>query len=169
MAVIGWQSLFAPVAFSHYAHGWPQRAHKPTQMMKGFMRIICVILCLIISTSVPAYAGSILWAAKHSSTNLIKDEEWLADALLTEEQDADPPAEDAEASSLETIDNPELGEEAEGMELQDIPKTGEDTLAEPLMEDIVDYISATPGEPETAMDDPVPDDVIDKTGENQSS
>ena len=53
-----------------------------------------------------------LWATKHSSTNLAKDEEWLA--LLAEEQDANPPAENAEVSSLETIDNPEPGEEAGG-------------------------------------------------------
>lgn len=127
------------------------------------MRIICVILCLIISTSVPAYAGSILWATKHSSTSLEKDQEWLA--LLAEELDANPPIEDLEASPLEiTMDDPEINpqEEAEGMEPQDIPKTGEDTSAEQPMEDIVDYISATPGEL-------VPDDVIDKTGENQSS
>ncbi len=133
------------------------------------MRIICVILCLIISTTVytgsistTAYAESILWSTKHSSTNLIKDEEWLAAALLTEEPDANPPAEDVEVSSLETIDNPEPGEEAEGMEPQDIPEAVEDTSAELPMEDIVDYISANPGEL-------APDDVIDKTGENQSS
>ena len=53
------------------------------------------------------------------------------------------------------------------MESQDIPESVEDTLAEPLMEDIVDYISATPGE--LAPDDLAPDDLIDKTGENQSS
>ena len=129
--------------------------------MKRFMRIICVILCLIISTT--AYAGSILWAAKHLSTNLIKDEEWLADALLTEEQDADPPAEDAEALPLEiTMDDPELNpqEEAEGMEPQDIPEAVEDTIAEPPMEDIVDYISATPGEL-------APDDLIEEGDTNQ--
>jgi len=129
------------------------------------MRVICVILCLIISRSVPAYAESILWAAKHSSTNLIKDEEWLAATLLTEEQDADPPAEDAEAAPLEiTMDDPEMNpqEEAEGTEPQDIPEAVEDTSEELPMEDIVDYISATPGEL-------APDDVIDKTGENQSS
>ena len=149
--------------------------------MKEFMRVISVILCLIISASVPAhagsistsaYAGSILWATKHSSTNLIKDEEWLAVVLLTEEQDADTPAEDAEVSSLEiTMDDLEMNpqEEAEGMEPQDIPEAVEDTLAEPPMEDIMDYISATPGEPEPAMDNPVLYDLIDKTGENQSS
>ena len=83
--------------------------------MKEFMRIICVILCLIISTTVyagsittTAYAESILWATKQSSTNLIKDEEWLADALLAEEPDANHPAEDAEAAPLEiTMDVPE--------------------------------------------------------------
>ena len=128
--------------------------------MKEFMRIISVILCLIVSTSVPAYAGSILWATKHSSTNLIKDEEWLADALLAEEPDANPPAEDAEASPLETIDNPGPGEEAEGMEPQDIPEAVEDTSAELPMEDIVDYISATPGEL-------APDDLIEEEDTNQ--
>lgn len=61
---------------------------------------------------------------------------------------------------METIDNPEPGEEAEEMESQDIPEAVEDTLAEPPMEDIVDYISATPGEL-------APNDLIDKTGENQ--
>lgn len=89
----------------------------------------------------------------------------MAATLLTEEQDADPPAEDAEVSPLEiTMDDLEMNpqEEAEGMEPQDIPEAVEDTLAEPPMEDIVDYISATPGE--LALDD-----VIDKTGENQNS
>ena len=132
------------------------------------MRVISVILCLIISTTVytgsistTAYAGSILWATKHSSTILIKDEEWLA--LLAEEQDANPPAEDAEASPLEiTMDDLEMNpqEEAEGMEPQDIPKTGEDTSAELPMEDIVDYISATPGEL-------APDDLIEEGDTNQ--
>ena len=133
------------------------------------MKVISVILCLIISTTVytgsistTAYAGSILWSSKHVITNLAKDEGWLADALLAEEPDANPLAEDVEASPLETIDNPEPGEEAEGMESQDIPEAVEDTLAEPPMEDTMDYISATP-------DDLAPDDLIDKTGENQSS
>ena len=131
--------------------------------MKEFMRVICVILCLIISTSVPAYAESILWSTKHSSTNLAEDEESLADALLTEEPDANPPAEDVEASPLEiTMDVPEKnpGEEAEGMESQDIPESVEDTLAEPPMEDIVYYISATPGEL-------APDDLIEEGDTNQ--
>ena len=134
------------------------------------MRIICVILCLIISTSVPAYAGSILWETKHSSTSLEKDQEWLAATLLTEEQDADPPAEDAEAAPLEiTMDDPEMNpqEEAEGMEPQDIPEAVEDTLAELPMEDILDCISATPGEPEPTMDDPVLDDLIEEGDTNQ--
>lgn len=133
--------------------------------MKEFMRVISVILCLLISTSVPAYAESILWSSKHVITNLAKDEEWLAAALLAEEPDANPPVEDLEASPLEiAMDDPEMNpqEEAEGMEPQDIAEAVEDTLAKPLMEDIVDYISATPGE--LALDD-----VIDKTGENQSS
>lgn len=106
-----------------------------------------------------------LWATKHSSTNLIKDEEWLAAALLAEEPDANPPVEDLEASPLEiAMDDPEMNpqEEAEGMEPQDIAEAVEDTSAELPMEDIVDYISATPGEL-------APDDAIDKTGENQSS
>ena len=103
-----------------------------TKVMKGFMRVISVILCLIISTTVytgsistTAYAGSILWSTKHSSTNLIKDEEWLADALLAEEPDANPPAEDVEASPLEiTMDDPEMNpqEEAEEMEPQTFRK-----------------------------------------------
>ena len=147
-----------------------RRLRMTTKVMKGFMKVISVILCLIISTTVytgsistTAYAESILWSTKHSSTNLIKDEEWLA--LLAEEPDANPPAEDVEASSLEiTMDDLKMypQEETVGMEPQDIPKAVEDTLAEPPMEDIVDYISATPGEL-------APDDVIDKTGENQSS
>lgn len=125
------------------------------------MRVISVIFCLIISTT--AYAESILWETKHSSTNLIKDEDWLAAALLAEEQGADPPAEDAEATPLEiTMDDPEINlrEEAEGMEPQDIPEAVEDTLAELPMEDIVDYISATPGEL-------APDDLIEEGDTNQ--
>lgn len=127
------------------------------------MRVICVILCLIISTSVPAYAGSILWSSKHMITNLAKDEEWLADALLAEEPDANHPAEDAEASPLEiTMDDLEMNpqEESEEMEPQDIPEAVEDTSAELPMEDIVDYISATPGEL-------APDDLIEEGDTNQ--
>ena len=142
-----------------------------TKVTKGFMKVICVILCLIISSTAytgsiltTAYAESILWSSKHVITNLAKDEEWLADALLAEEPDVNPPAEDVEASLLEiTMDDLEMNpqEEAEGMEPQDIPESVEDTLAEPPMEDIVYYISATPGEL-------APDDLIDKTGDNQN-
>ena len=143
--------------------GTVRRSWMTTKVMIGFMRIICVILCLIISASIPAYAGFILWAAKHLSTNLIKDEERLADALLAEEPDANPPAEDVEAAPLEiTMDDPEMNsqEEAEEMEPQDIPESVEDTLAGPPMEDIVDYISATPGEL-------APDDLIEEGDTNQ--
>ena len=121
--------------------GTVRRSRMTTKVMIGFMRVICVILCLIISTT--AYAESILWETKHSSTSLDKDQEWLADALLAEELDANPPAEDEEAAPLEiTMDDPEINpqEEAEGMEPQDIPKAGEDTLAEPLKEDIHAYL-----------------------------
>ncbi len=51
-------------------------------------------------------------------------------------------------------------EEAEEMEPQDIPEAVEDTSAEPPMEDIVDYISATPGEL-------APDDLIEEGDTNQ--
>ena len=87
----------------------------------------------------------------------------MATALLAEEPDANPPAEDVEVSPLEiTMDDPEMNpqEEAEGMEPQDIPKAVEDTLAELPMEDIVDYISATPGEL-------APDDLIEEGDTNQ--
>ena len=67
-----------------------------TKVMKGFMKVLCVILCLIISTTVytgsistTAYAGSILWAAKHSSTSLEKDQEWLLSATTEDGEDID--------------------------------------------------------------------------------
>ena len=46
------------------------------------------------------------------------------------------------------------------MDPQDIPEAVEDTLAEPPMEDIMDYISATPGEL-------APDDLIEEGDTNQ--
>ena len=78
------------------------------------MRIICVILCLILSTSVPAYAESILWSTKHSSTSLEKDQEWISEQLLSEQsvtameaiEDIDGDIEDPEDSEefIEIID-----------------------------------------------------------------
>ena len=44
--------------------------------------------------------------------------------------------------------------------IQDIPEAVEDTSAEPSMEDIMDYISATPGEL-------APDDLIEEGDTNQ--
>lgn len=79
-----------------------------TKVMKGFMRVISVILCLIISTTVytgsistTAYAGSILWAAKHSSTSLEKDQEWLLSATTEDGEDID----DVEATASDIADS----------------------------------------------------------------
>lgn len=72
------------------------------------MRVISVILCLIISTTVytgsistTAYAGSILWAAKHSSTSLEKDKEWLLSATTEDGEDID----DVEATASDIADS----------------------------------------------------------------
>ena len=72
------------------------------------MRVISVILCLIISTTVytgsistTAYAGSILWAAKHSSTSLEKDQEWLLSATTEDGEDID----DVEATASDIADS----------------------------------------------------------------
>ena len=79
-----------------------------TKVMKGFMRVISVILCLIISTTVytgsistTAYAGSILWAAKHSSSSLEKDQEWLLSATTEDGEDID----DVEATASDIADS----------------------------------------------------------------
>ena len=79
-----------------------------TKVMKGFMRVICVILCLIISTTVytgsistTAYAGSILWSSKHVITNLAKDEEWLLSATTEDGEDID----DVEATASDIADS----------------------------------------------------------------
>lgn len=55
-------------------------------MMKGFMRIICVILCLIISstTAYGLHANTVLWSKAYSSTNLIKDEGWIEEQISAE-------------------------------------------------------------------------------------
>lgn len=47
------------------------------------MKVICVILCLIISTTT-AYANTVLWSKAHSSTNLIKDEGWIEEQISAE-------------------------------------------------------------------------------------
>ena len=72
------------------------------------MRVICVILCLIISTSAPAYAGSIPWSSKHVITNLAKDEEWLLSATTKDGEDID----DVEATASD-IEDPEADSEAD--------------------------------------------------------
>ena len=75
------------------------------------MRVISVILCLIISASVPAhagsisttaYAGSILWSSKHVITNLTKDQEWLLSATSEEVEDLEDDVE-ATASDMEDL------------------------------------------------------------------
>lgn len=141
------------------------------------MRLICVILCLIISTSVPAYAGSMLWATKHSSTNLAKDEEWLLSATTeagkdveeaiedidgdTEDPEADPEADPED--SVEYIDPTLVMEETEATPLETLMDS---TTLDEIQEDSVEYAA-----PEESMDEGVEEIIapIDKTGENQSS
>lgn len=100
------------------------------------MRIICVTLYLIISTSVPAYAESILWAAKHSSTNLIKDEEWLLSATTEDgediEDDVEATASDIEDPEADLEADPKADPEADSVTFIDATLVMEGTEAVPL-------------------------------------
>ena len=115
--------------------------------MMEFMRVICVILCLIISTSVPAYAESILWATKHSSTSLEKDQEWISGQMLSEQSvtameaiedtasDMEDPEADPEADSEEFIDVTIVMEGMEGTESTPLEIIMDPTTPDEIQED----------------------------------
>ena len=159
------------------------------------MRVICVILCLLISTTVytgsistTAYAESILWATKHSSTNLEKDQEWLA--LLVEETIVTEPLL-MEATREESEIEPPAPPEGP----QDLQETMEETAEDVSTEPIAPLVEGTEATPlEILIDSTTPDEIqeyaapeeyleyatqeegveeiiepIDKTGENQNS
>lgn len=145
------------------------------------MRVISVILCLIISTSVPAYAESIMWATKHLSTSLEKDQEWISEQLLSEQsvtameamEDIDGDIEDPEDSEefIEIIDATLVVEGTEATplvitEATPLEITMDSTTSDEIQEDSVEYAA-----PEESMDEGVEEinALIDKTGENQSS
>ena len=71
------------------------------------MRVICFILCLIILTSVPAYADAVLWSTKHSSTNLAKIEEWLLWSTTEAGEDIEEAIEDIASDIEESEEDPE--------------------------------------------------------------
>ena len=148
--------------------------------MKRFMKVICVILlCLIISASVPAYAGSIsttahagsiLWSTKHSSTSLEKDREWISEQLLSEQsvtameaiEDIDGDIEDPEDSEefIEIIDATLVVEGTESTPLEitmDTSTTDEIERPEAGVND-----GAENAKLEEDVDDPI-------EGENQNS
>lgn len=100
------------------------------------MKVICVILCLIISATT-AYADNALWSTVHASTNLIKDEQWLESALQAEEPVSEPLQMEAtmEEPEKDTSTDPPL----EGLEerVEDISSTPSEIDIEPiLVEDI---------------------------------
>lgn len=111
-------------------------------MMKEFMRVISVILCLLISTTVytgsistTAYAGSILWSSKHVITNLAKDEEWLLSAKTEDGEDIDDveaTASDIEDSEADSEADPEADPEADSVAFIDATLVMEGTEAVPL-------------------------------------
>lgn len=99
------------------------------------MRVISVILCLLISTRVPAYAGSILWSSKHVITNLAKDEEWLLSATTEDGEDIDDveaTASDIEDSEADSEADPEADPEADSVAFIDATLVMEETEATPL-------------------------------------
>lgn len=107
------------------------------------MRVISVILCLLISTRVPAYAGSILWSSKHVITNLAKDEEWISEQLFSEPSVTAMEGIEATASDIEDseadpedsvtfIDATLMMEGIEGMGAIDPIIVVEETEATPL-------------------------------------
>lgn len=141
------RSGFAPVTFQ------PLRSRMDTKVMMGFMRTICVILCLIISTTT-AYAGSILWSKAQASTRLEKDERWLEEALLAEKPDAEPLL--METTPQETTDDPE--EEADAVEVME-------TIAEVIEPEGTETISSTPSEIDPPEEDiePVQEEDVEDT------
>ena len=113
-----------------------------TKVIKGFMNVLCVILCLIIPTtayagsiSTTAYAGSILWSSKHVITNLAKDEEWLLSATTEDCEDIDDveaTASDIEDSEADSEADPEADPEADSVAFIDATLVMEGTEAVPL-------------------------------------
>ena len=136
----------------------------------GFMKVIFVILCLIISTSVPAYAGSILWSKAHASTRLEKDQQWLSEALLAEETYDEPLLMEAmaEEPEMEPEESTEISmKEPESTEPQETSTEGvEELSAGPPAEVIVEDISPTPDELYTAseegLDEQLDEQLIDE-------
>lgn len=140
------------------------------------MRIICVILCLIISTT--AYAESILWSSKHVITNLAKDEEWLLSATTEDSEDIDDveaTASDIEDSEADSEADPEADSVAfidptlvvEGTEAVPLEITMDSSTTDEIQEDAALEHTAH----EESMDEGVEEinAPIDKTGEDQSS
>ena len=157
----------------------PLRSRMTTKVIKRFVRVICVILCLIISTT--AYAESILWSTKHSSTSFEKDQEWISEQLLSEQsvtameaiEDIDGDIEDPEDSEefIEIIDATLVVEGTEATplvitEATPLEITMDSTTSDEIQEDSVEYAA-----PEESMDEGVEEinAPIDKTGDNQSS
>ena len=69
------------------------------------MKIVCFILILLLMTDQAQGSSSLLWSGIHRSTKLTKDDEWIDEALSTEDMeesnagnpDADVPAPDIPA------------------------------------------------------------------------
>ena len=141
------------------------------------MRIICVILCLIISTSVPAYAESILWLSKHVITNLVKDEEWLLSATTEDGEDIDDveaTASDIEDSEADSEADPEADPEADSVAFIDATlvmegtEEEEATPLETLMDsttlDEIQEDGAVGKGVEDGMEYAAPEDGVDEIG-----
>lgn len=129
------------------------------------MRVISVILCLILSTSVPAYAGSILWSSKHVITNLAKDEEWLLSATTEDGEDIDDveaTASDIEDSEADSEADPEADPE-DSVEYIDATLVMEGTEAVPL------EITMDPTTPNDIQEYEAPEDGVDEDVEHTAS
>lgn len=125
--------------------------------MKRFMIVICVILCLIISTT--AYAESILWSSKHVITNLAKDEEWLLSATTEDGEDIDDveaTASDIEDSEADSEADPEADPEADSVAFIDATLVMEGTEAVPL------EITMDPTTPNDIQEYEAPEDGVDE-------
>ena len=155
-----------------------RRLRMTTKVMKGFMKVICVILCLIISTTVytgsistTAYAGSILWSSKHVITNLAKDEEWLLSATTEDGEDIDDveatasDIADSEADSKDSVAFIDATLVMEGTEAVLLEITMDSSTTDEIQEDSVEYAA-----PEESMDEGVEEinAPIDKTGDNHN-
>ena len=119
------------------------------------MKIVCFILILLLMTDQAQGSSSLLWSRIHRSTELTKDDEWIDEALSTEDveesnagnPDADVPAPDTPVEESD-VDTPTAGipiEETMSVDMQ-ILEPSESQESQDVSEEI--EMSDTPASPD---------------------